>query len=163
MSPSLHAWYSLRDLEALGVRQAVLSGELPFAQLGRFKELLHSAAGSVKATLRFRQRGSGWVSASLQYEAAVELTCQRCLEPMTAHLAATVELALLESAALEGMLPEGTEPVLLDDDRLNLAALIEDELIVGLPLVPKHERIEDCGSLARLISEPADTRDAPKL
>lgn len=162
MPNALHAWYSLRDLEALGVRQAVLDGELPLERLTRLKELLHSTAGSVRASLRFHQR-SGWVGASLQYEAAVELKCQRCLEPLTEHMAETVELALLESRALEGSLPEGTEPVLLEGDRLNLAALIEDEVIVGLPLVPKHARIEDCGSLARLISAPLDTHDGPKL
>ena len=162
MPKALHAWYSLRDLEALGMRQAELHGELQLRQLPRFTQLLHSADGSVKATLRFRQPATGWVSLSLQYEAAVELTCQRCLEPMTAHLTATTELALLESSALENRVPEGTEPVLLEDDRTKLAELVEDELIVGLPLVPKHERPEDCGSLARLISEPAAPRDAAK-
>jgi uncharacterized protein len=163
MSLTLHAWYGLRDLEALGVRQAEFRGELLLQQLARFAGLLRSAGGSVKATLRFRQRGSGWVEATLQYETAVELTCQRCLEPMTEHLAATVELALLESGALASRVPEGTEPVVLEGDRLNLAELIEDELIVGLPLVPKHGRIEDCGSLARLIAEPAAAPDAPEL
>lgn len=152
MPNALHAWYSLRDLEALGVRQAELHGELQLRQLSRFAPLLNSTNGSVKATLRFRQPTAGWVSVTVQYDAAVELTCQRCLEPMTAHLAATAELALVESSALESLVPQGTEPVLLEDERLKLAELIEDELIVGLPLVPKHERVEDCGSLARLIS-----------
>lgn len=162
MSAALHAWYSLRDLEAFGLRQAVLEGELPLQQLKRLTKLLHSTDGSVRASMRFRQCG-GWIGVRLDYETAVELTCQRCLEPMTERLAATTELGVLESGALASALPAGIEPVVLEGERLNPATLIEDEIIVGLPLVPKHERTEDCGSLARLIIEAADTRDAPKL
>jgi uncharacterized metal-binding protein YceD (DUF177 family) len=33
------------------------------------------------------------------------------------------------------------------------AQLIEDELIISIPLVPKHARVDDCGSLARLLTE----------
>jgi uncharacterized protein len=162
MSGSLHAWYSLRDLEALGVRQAVLSGELPLVELTRLADLLRSPSGSVKASLRFRQRASGWLHAELHCDSVVELTCQRCLEAMSAPIEHTVDLALVESDAMQRHVPEGCEPVVLEGDRLNPAQLIEDELIICLPLVPKHARIEDCGSLARLVAETADAeREAP--
>ena len=151
MSGSLHTWYSLRDLEALGARQVVLSGELPLARFARLVELLRGDQGSVRATLSFRQR-SGWPGLTLRYETTVELTCQRCLEPMELPLAETVEIALVESDAMEQHVPEGIEPVVVEGGRLNPAQLIEDELIVGLPLVPKHERTDDCGSLARLLA-----------
>ena len=45
--------------------------------------------------------------------------------------------------------PQDYEPIELDDGRLLPARLIEDELIVAIPFVPKHARVEDCGSLAR--------------
>ena len=50
--------------------------------------------------------------------------------------------------------PEGFEPFELEEGRLQPAQLIEDELIVAIPLVPKHARVEDCGSLAREFAEP---------
>jgi uncharacterized protein len=156
MSGSLHTWYSLRDLEALGARAAVLSGELPLARFARLVDLLHSDRGSVRATLSFRQRG-GWLGLSLTYETVVELTCQRCLEPLEQPLSATVEIALVEADAMGPHVPKGIEPVVAEGGRLNPAQLIEDELIVALPLVPKHARIEDCGSLARLLSTEAAT------
>jgi len=153
MSGSLHTWYSLRDLEAFGVRQVVLSDEIELRQLARLADLLHSNSGSVKASLRFRQRRGGWLGLELEYETSVELLCQRCLEPIRQQLADRIEIALLESDSMEAHVPEGCEPVVLDDARLLPAQLIEDELIVSIPLVPKHARVDDCGSLARLVTE----------
>lgn len=150
MSGSLHNRYSLRDLEAFGVRQAVLNGEIELGSLPRLANLLHSVSGNVRASLRFRQRGAGLVGVTLEYDTTVELMCQRCLEPMSQPLADSVDITLLPSDT-DTYVPEGTEPVFLDDGRLQPAALLEDELIVALPLVPKHARIEDCGSLARLV------------
>jgi len=80
MSGSLHAWYSLRDLESLADRGVTLSGELDIGRLTRLRGLLHSDSGSVRATLRFRQRGDGWLASEVEFRADVELVCQRCLE-----------------------------------------------------------------------------------
>jgi uncharacterized metal-binding protein YceD (DUF177 family) len=51
--------------------------------------------------------------------------------------------------SLPATVPTGFEPFELEDGRFQAAQLIEDELIVAIPLVPKHARVEDCGSLAR--------------
>jgi uncharacterized protein len=151
MSGSLHAWYSLRDLEALGGRQGELGGELELARLPRLASLLHSTAGSVRASLQFRQRGLGRLTATLDLATTVELACQRCLEPFAQPIAERVELAFVGPGEAGAAIPQDQdyEPIELDDGRLLPARLIEDELIVAIPLVPKHARVEDCGSLAR--------------
>jgi uncharacterized protein len=149
MSGSLRAWYSLRDLEALAGRQGELDGELELASLPRLAGLLHSTAGSVRASLHFRQRGVGPLAVTLAVDTTVELVCQRCLEPFAQPIAQRHELLLVEPDASGASIPDGHEPVELDNGRLLPARLIEDELIVSIPLVPKHACIEDCGSLAR--------------
>lgn len=149
MSGSLHAWYSLGDLESLADRGVTLRGELDIGSLTRLKGLLHSDAGSVSATLKFQQRGDGWLGVGLDYRAAVDLVCQRCLEPFRHELADSVNVVVADAAALPAATPEGFEPFELADGRLKPAELIEDELIVAIPLVPKHASVEDCGSLAR--------------
>ena len=55
-------------------------------------------------------------------------------------LANRVELALVDEGADEASLPEGLEPVEMDDGRLFPVELVEDELIVSIPLVPKHAK-----------------------
>ena len=149
MSGSLSGRYSLRDLESLGDREVALNGELEGGQLTRLNGLLHTDAGSVKATLRFAQRKDGWLGVTLDYRAAVDLVCQRCLEPFQQVLEACVNVVVADAASLPATTPEGFEPFELAEGRLQPAQLIEDELIVAIPLVPKHLRVEDCGSLAR--------------
>jgi uncharacterized protein len=149
MSGSLHAWYSLRDLESLADRGVTLKGELDISKLPRLVSLLHSDVGSVKAELTFRQRRDDWLAAELEYRASVHLVCQRCLEPFRHELDGCVHTALADAAAVPTSVPEGFEPFELAGGRLQPAQLIEDELIVAVPLVPKHARLEDCGSLAR--------------
>ena len=152
MSGSLHAWYSLRDLESLANRGVTLGGELTIGKLTRLKSLLHSDVGSVSATLRFRQRGDGWLATELEYRGTVELVCQRCLEPFRHELADTANVVLADAASVPAAVPAGFEPFELEDGRLQPAELVEEELIVAIPLVPKHERIEDCGSVARQLA-----------
>jgi uncharacterized protein len=153
MSGSLQTWHSLRDLEMLGARHAALEGELPLGALPRLTELLHDSQGSVRASLSFQQRGDGWLTLRLGYETTVHLVCQRCLEPISERLAGQIDVAVVEPEAAPAVtVPAGFEPVELDRGRLNPSHLIEDELIVSIPLVPKHARAEDCGSLARALT-----------
>src|SRR5688572_26975364 len=125
MPGSLHAWYSLRDLESLADRGVTLSGEVDIDKLTRLKGLLHSDSGSVRATLRCRQRGDGWLQSELEYRTAVELVCQRCLEPFSQELADQVNVVLADGDSLPATVPAGFEPFELEDGRLQPAQLIE--------------------------------------
>ena len=155
MPGSLHTWYSLYDLGVLGDREARLTGEIELAQLTRLRELLHADRGSVRASLLFGQRGSDCVTVELDYEVVLELECQRCLEPLVQEMSEHVSIALLGTDTPESCAPEGYEPVVVSGDRLQPATLIEDELIISLPLVPKHARKDECGNLARSLESSA--------
>lgn len=148
MPATLFSWYGPRELNALGERGGVLSGEIELNRFNRLAGLLHSDAGSVSATVRFRREGGGWLIIDMEYETTVQLVCQRCLEPLDHHLKDRVQLALLETPSLESHVPEAYEPLVLDEDRLMPAMLLEDELIISLPIVPRHARPEGCGDLA---------------
>lgn len=149
----LFSWYGSRELGALGARESVLSGEIELNRFNRLAAMLHSDAGSVTTTLRFRQESGGWLIIDMEYDATVQLVCQRCLEPLDYRVRDHVEMALLESPSLEPHVPQGYEPLVLDEDRLMPAMLIEDELIISLPIVPRHDRPEGCGSLADALDD----------
>ena len=74
----------------------------------------------------------------LQYEAALELICQRCLEPVMHEVNERVDFAVAETEDSLAVLPQGVDLIALKGDRFQPATLIEDELIVSLPLVPRH-------------------------
>lgn len=149
MPGSLYSWYGAGELETLARRGGVLSGEIDLGKLTRLAQLLASDRGSVKASLRFRQASGGWPIIELEYDTAVQLTCQRCLEPVGYRIEGRVEFAVLDSPSMEEHLPKECEPLVLEDERLMPAMLIEDELIISLPLVPRHEDVAACGSSVR--------------
>jgi uncharacterized protein len=75
----------------------------------------------------------------LQAKAALPLTCQRCLGPVTVELAVDRSFRFVAdedtAAALDD---EVEEDVLALSKSFDLPALIEDELLMALPLVPRH-------------------------
>jgi len=144
MPASLFSWYGARELQSLGERRSVLRGVIELKRFNRLKNALESDSGTVEAELRFRRDPEGWLVVALEYETTVQLQCQRCLAPIEHRIGDKVEVALLESEALEKHVPDRYEPLVLDEDRLMPAMLIEDELIISLPIVPRHERPEEC-------------------
>jgi uncharacterized protein len=160
MSGSLHARYNLHDLELFGSRDGVLAGEFELRALKRLSGLLHSDGGSVRASLRFRQRLGGGLSLELEYETSLHLLCQRCLEPFEHAMSGKAEMAIADSAALLAAPPHAEDLLELEEGRLLPAQVVEDELIMSIPLVPRHLRSEDCGSLARnsaLLADRSET------
>lgn len=159
MPRTLYAWYSLNELEALGQREAQLNGEIDATRLTRLRELLRSDDGSVRASFRFGQQGAGYVTVELEYEIDLELTCQRCLEPMKEKASRHVSLVVMEDESMAAGAPAGYEPIILSGERFQPAEVIEDELIVSLPLIPRHARIEECGGLARKLEALTDENE----
>jgi len=150
MPASLHAWYSLHDLEALGERGAVLDGELRVAELTRLSASLHADCdATVKVALRFGFAADGRATIELAFAATLPLTCQRCLEPVEQAVDEKVAWVVVGSEAEASRVADDMEPLVLADDRLQLATLVEDELIVSLPMAPRHESIDECGALAQ--------------
>ena len=138
MSGALHSWYSLPDLLALAERGAVFEGQIELTKLGRLSELLHSSDGSARVQLRFRKRYDDLVTLELRLAASLELICQRCLEPVVHEVSEQVEFAIAQDEDALTVLPQGLELIALNGDRWQPATLIEDELIVSLPMVPRH-------------------------
>ncbi len=168
MPASLHAWYSLHDLEALGERGAVLDGELRVAELTRLTASLHADCdATVKVTVRFGCAVDGRATMQLAFAATLPLTCQRCLEPVEQVVDETVEWIVVGTEAEAARVADGLEPLVLTDDRLQVATLVEDELIVSLPMAARHASIDECGALAQnldgVLKEPDVERAEPTL
>lgn len=79
----------------------------------------------------------------LRIEAQLPLICQRCLQSMTASVSVDRVFRLVR-AITETLVVEEEDRLELDDDQLKLADVVEDELILAIPLVPKHADLDDC-------------------
>ncbi len=149
MPGSLYAWYSWYDLNALAEREAVLNGDIELRKLTRLRDILHSDRGSIETSLKFHQHTISSVTVELAFETALELVCQRCLEPLAQNVCERVSLILLDAEPMKSKMDKEQEAVVLTEGKLNPAALIEDELIVSLPIIPRHVNISECGSIAQ--------------
>lgn len=138
MSGALHSWYSLPDLAGLAQRGVVLEGAIQLAKCGRLQKLLNSDAGCVEARLVFSKSHDELLLMQLQCAARLELICQRCLKPVVHEVSEQVEFAIADNEDSLAVLPQGVDLIALQGDRFQPATLIEDELIVSLPLVPRH-------------------------
>lgn len=147
------------DVEAFARAGAGLAGAWPLAELPRLASLLADSTASVswRADGERRRAAGGDMQTWLRLRAAarLSLTCQRCLAPLEELLELDRRLRFAadeaEAAALDA---EIEEDVLALGGSLDLRALVEDELLLALPLVPRHDRCP------RPIELPADGQAA---
>ena len=73
--------------------------------------------------------------------ATVTLQCQRCLEPVVVHVEVDRLFRFLPDETAAGALDaECEDEVLVTSRALDVLELVEDELLLALPLVPSHEQ-----------------------
>ncbi len=112
-------------------------GTLPIASMPRLCEVLAGTEGSVQFELDFGRDALGISYVDVHAQASLALVCQRTLEPFVMPIAVTARLGLIKHERDEAGLPPDCEPLLVaEDGRLNPADVIEDELLLALPLVP---------------------------
>lgn len=75
-------------------------------------------------------------------EATVNMTCQRCNQPMQYDLKVPFLLSPVVSEKAAKNLPHDYDPLIVTDESVLISDLVEDELLLALPMVPKHEEGE---------------------
>lgn len=115
----------------------VLEGELPLAGLPRLASLLNDAEGSARYRIEFGRDALEVPFAKLSIEAGLPLVCQRSLQAFVEPVVVEQTLGLIRDEAGEAALPPGYEAMLVPEDgRIVPAELVEDELILAVPVIP---------------------------
>jgi uncharacterized protein len=122
----------------LADRQGVLKGQLALSDLPRLVDVLFSDDGCVAIELFFSREGR-WATVEGRIEANLAVKCQNCLQAVELSIHHTVKLGVVTSIELVNRLPEAYEPLLLEEEKILLKELVEDELLLSLPDYPKHE------------------------
>ena len=128
---------------------------IPQQQLKRLQELLTHSDNEVTAELEFGIDFLGTHYMRGHLTTQVELICQRCLEPMHLDLDTTLTLGFVHNAAQAEEVPDEYEAIIVDEARVTLQDLIEDELLLALPQIPKHEQNTCSAQVEKLSSEQA--------
>jgi len=115
-----------------------IEGNYPLAKLERLAEALLVNEGYVSAKLEFGH-SVGFACLKAEASATLLVKCQRCLKPMTTEVTGSFKFALVDSEDDFELLPEEFEPYLLKGEEQSIIDLIEDELLLCLPMVTMHE------------------------
>ncbi len=119
-----------------------IRGKLALAELARLEGLLANLDGEVEVQLSFFRDEQNIAVISGSVKSAVNLGCQRCLAIDAFWVDSQFRFALLRNESQIDNLPESYEPMILDKPELNVHAMIEEELILALPIVHFHS--ESC-------------------
>ncbi|HEY0915751.1 MAG TPA: YceD family protein [Solimonas sp.] len=117
-------------------------GELSSKALPRLGGLLTDAGGVIQVSLQAQLR-QGHVALQGMLAGSLALLCKRCGKSYDWPLEAEVDWRLVADEASERALMQEFEPLLVEDDELQLREAIEDEVLLCLPMLPRCESCEN--------------------
>ena len=137
------------DVRKACARELEVSGTISLQRLPRFRDYLASHSADITVHLGFATDRDGQRLIRGELSARIEMTCQRCLQPLTRELQEPIRLALSGSDAESRLvsLDSPWDPWICTEDKLQLAELVEEQLILALPIVGLHD---DTGCIDRL-------------
>ena len=122
-------------------RNGYFEGEVALAELTRLDELLYGQrgeqSGGVTVRFEFTRNEFGTMMLIGQLRAGLELQCQRCLKPLTVEIEQDIELMI--DAGVEVVRGSSLDAIDSDEGYVDIFEVVEDELILALPLVALHE------------------------
>lgn len=146
--------------------RATVSGSVAAAKLRRVAELLYdtaSTSGQQGSMIHYRVTGhvtpKDQAALRLDVNGELELRCQRCLERLPFPLALQREIVLVAGA--DEFAQSEDEPESVDIipavNRIDLRDLVEEEIVLALPLAPRHA----AGACELSTTEESPASDSP--
>lgn len=150
------------DVLRLAETGRALCGRLPLAALTRLAPTLYTREGEITVEMSGDKEGR---VRSLHGHLVTTLTlvCQRCLEPMTVPIDVRFQLGLVTTEEQAERLPEGLEPLLVTEPTLRLVDVVEDELMLVLPIVALHPEGSVCAAhVPSVVVAPEPSQPKPR-
>lgn len=122
-----------------GVR---IAGEVSLSDMPNFQQAIVGDEGHVQVDLQFSldERRIRTIQGSA--EGYVFMTCQRCLEPVKVTVEAEFNLGVAYNEEKAVQLPRYYDPLIVENDEVELLPVIEEELILSMPHDAYHDDCE---------------------
>lgn len=123
----------------------LISGEVQLTELPRLLDLLENPQGNLSYTVQGGVDKQGTHFLDIGVVGQCRLRCQRCLSGMDYPVRLDTRLLLRDQASLDALddnVADGDEEEfdsILADTHLNVLDLLEEEILLSLPIAPKHE------------------------
>jgi uncharacterized protein len=137
-------------------REESLEGEAPLAALARLQDVLTDTDGVVSYRLAGKVRRDGKPCIEVTVAGAVRVACQRCLQPVQIDLEGSRKLVFVPGRTLGDFEDEEDDTDYLpSEDRVAPMELVVDEILLAMPIAPRHPENE-C-----LVSLPFEAVEVP--
>ena len=140
-----------------------IEGVLRVGDFERLTDRLASTEGEIAVELSFDIL-DGQAVVEGHISGKLGLTCERCMEAMTLDVDNDIRLGLVQSEQeIDGLL-SGYEPLMVSEEPMRVLDLIEDEILLLLPMVPSHAQGE-CAHIEGLeqVVEPVKIEEQKKV
>ena len=142
-------------------RHAELNASLPLLVFNRLEQYVshseESAGAEIKVELVFNEDDGGRLIIQGSLEGKLPLACQRCLRTIEYKLLSEFRVQVLDELIESGdreLSKEELDVVLAREGKLDLLSLLEDELILSLPLVVYHDE-QNCNEVLNEVNRKA--------
>lgn len=132
----------------------LMSLQIAPTDLSRLSEVVKNLE-EAKAELKFFWDEQKRLRVTGQILAQMNILCERCLEPMPLSLNVDINAAVVWNEDQATQLSSELEPWIGVEERINAHELLEDELLLALPIMPAHEQ-QDCEGLSSFTTEPEE-------
>lgn len=142
--------------------QGRVTGVLPAGRCERIREFSLGSIRDVDVDLSFSRDRDKLARIEGHVATTITVACERCLKPLELALAADVDLVAIAPGQTVPESAGEVDTVDVEESRLLLAPMVEDELLLALPPFPTHENCDmvdyDRGPAAQ---EPAEKKASP--
>ena len=111
------------------------------ANEGQHEELLAREDASFSTRFAFDEQGL--VTIRIEVTASLPLVCQRSLAPYRERIERSSLLVVIESVSDQEHVPESYDPVLVENRRLAIQDIVEEELLLAIPQVPRNPEVDE--------------------
>jgi uncharacterized protein len=116
----------------------ILEGEIALHLMPRLAGMLVDTNGRVKVELEFDRDPQRLRILKGALRTTVNLMCQRCLQPVATDIESDFTLGIVYDDEQAQNLPRAYEPLLIEDEKMVLLDVVEEELILSLPMFAYH-------------------------
>lgn len=150
-----------RKLVNMGVS---MEGVIPPESVVRLGQAVEAVLDPVEVSLYFGRDERPEKVVTGRAVTRVNLRCERCLAAFGAPLHADIAVAVVWSEEEAFRLPASLDPWLVTEDDADLVAMVEDELLLALPIVALHPSEADCEAPAMSYGpeQSGDTSEPPQ-
>ena len=143
-----------------------IAGDILVHDLPRIMEIAPNSESNFHVTMTFSMSSLQFPMVKGTIEGEIVQLCQRCMSDATVAIHSEFQLILVSPDLVEDASEEGHEIFEYSGQSITMATLIEDEVILSMPIVAKHAELKDCDTTVKQLMHefdevPTDEKENP--